>query len=193
MNVVGAVDISGALAKLDLTDRAVRSAAARALNKTATTGRAQASREIKAQGYGMKVGDIRAAISIPVRANQGNLNTEIRARGKPIPLIQYSARQTRSGVSIQVKNGRTVLSHAFIAVMPSGHRGVFERVGKGHKRVERRGRNISTGLPIKELFGPSVKAAFGNPTVAGVITDTMRARYPIVLAQELNYEALKKL
>lgn len=188
MATIGSVDISGALNKLDLTQRGVRSAAARALNKSATTGRAQASREIKAQGYGMKVSDIKAAISIAHRAKGNDLNAEIRATGKPIPLIQYSARQTHHGVSVNVKNGRTVLAHAFIAIMPSGHRGVFNRVGTAHKRV--RGR--SSGLPIKELFGPSVKAAFKNPAVVSAITNTLRIRYPIVLAQELNYEALKR-
>jgi hypothetical protein len=191
VRVVGQIDINNALAKLDMSRNGVRPAVARALNKTGTTGRAQASRSIQAAGYNMKAGDIKAAITLPRRASSGNLNLELRARGKPIPLIQFAARATKSGVSVNVKNGRRLLSHAFIATMPSGHRGVFQRVGRMHKRVVRDGRRLSTGLPIKELFGPSIKAAFASEPVKTDVINTMRERFPIVLVQELRFEALR--
>jgi hypothetical protein len=72
------------------------------------------------------------------------------------PLINYGAKQTKKGVTVRVKNGRTTLRHAFIATMPNGHKGVFERVGSGHKRVTKKGRSYMSGLPIKELYGPSI-------------------------------------
>lgn len=191
MRVIGQIDINNALRKLDVRRNGVKPAVARALNKTGTTGRAQASRSIQAAGYNMKAGDIKAAITLPRRASQDDLNIELRARGKAIPLIQFGARATKRGVSVNVKRGRTTLSHAFIATMPSGHRGVFERVGTMHKRVARHGRRLSSGLPIRELFGPSIKAAFASDAVSSEVINTMRARFPVVLVQELNFEALR--
>lgn len=41
------------------------------------------------------------------------------------------------------RQGKELVKSAFIAVMPSGHRGVFKRVKKAR-------------LPIKELYGPSL-------------------------------------
>jgi hypothetical protein len=37
--------------------------------------------------------------------------------GRPVPLIDYDARQTKRGVSVRVKNGRTIFRHAFTATM----------------------------------------------------------------------------
>lgn len=186
------VDISGALRKLDMGRNGIRKAISRALNKTATTGRAQASKAIRDAGYNMKARDIKAAITIPSRATTSALQFELRGRSKPIPMIQYGARETRGGgVSVNVKNGRKVLSHAFIATMPSGHRGVFERVGKAHKRVPKNGRLVPSGLPIVEKFGPSIKAAFGSDAVQTSVKRAIVERFPVVLEQELRYESLR--
>lgn len=183
--------MSSALDGLNQASRKVRMATARALNKVTASGRTQASRQIRAIGYQMKSGDIKKAIVISQRANQADLNTNLRGSGKPLPLIQFAARQTKVGVSVNVKSGRKVVPHTFIAVMPSGHRGVFVRIGTTHRRRIKDGRRISTGLPIKELFGPSIKAAFANPDVQSSVKDTISERFPIVLRQELAYEALK--
>lgn len=167
-----------------------RTAVARALNKTAEQARTAAVSEVRAAGYNIKASAIRQSFSI-ARANKAKLVVTLRATGRPIALINYSARATkRGGVTINVKTGRTTLRHAFIATMPNGHTGVFERVGSGHKKVVRNGKTVRTGLPIKELFGPSIPAALGNDTVEKAIMAKIREKYPAILAHELAF--LKK-
>ncbi|KAJ3472392.1 hypothetical protein NLI96_g13358 [Meripilus lineatus] len=98
----------------------------------------------------MKASAIKRSFSIK-RATANTLLVTLQATGAPIAVINYSARQTGSGVSVNVKTGRKILKHAFIASMKNGHKGVFVRSGgKGSKR-----------LPIKELYGPSIPTAAG--------------------------------
>jgi Prophage minor tail protein Z (GPZ) len=179
------VDIDGALRKLQVTREAARKAIPRALNKTATTARAEAARAIKDAGYGMKIGAIKNAISI-LRASDGELIVYIRATGRPLPLIAFGARQVLGGVSVQVKHGRKVIKNAFIATMKSGHKGVFQRVD-GSRHISRRVRRGGPQLPIKELYGPSIPSQFTSQAIRDAIARTARDRFPIVLKQELKY------
>lgn len=75
---------------------------------------------------------------------------------------------------------------AFIATMPTGHKGVFVRVGSGHKKVERNGRKRWYGLPIRELYGPSIPAAFGNQVVQDALEALVREKLPRILKHELD-------
>ena len=184
-------DISGALRKLKVTAEQASKAIPRALNKTATTARAEAAREIKSAGYGLKIRDIKKAISI-IRANRSELRAIVRASGKPIPLIEYSARQTGKGVTVNVLRGRKRIDGAFIATMPTGHRGVFVHQGETNRWVKRNGRRVRTRLPIRELFGPSVPQAFVNTIVQTALQRAIRERFPVVLAQELRFVGLRR-
>jgi hypothetical protein len=193
-------DITRALRKFDLTEQDAKRAIPRALNKTATTARANAAREIRSAGYNIKVSGIKRQLSIR-RASADELVAIVRATGRPIPLINYGARQTKTGVSVKVLRGRTVIKGAFIATMPSGHRGVFVRVDsaagrrarlKGFGKVKHgQARNGKHGLPIQQLFGPSVPSAFGSEVVQRATVEAIRDRFPKVLAQELHYVQLK--
>jgi minor tail protein Z (GPZ) len=198
-NLTTKIDLSGALRKLEILRSEQPKAIIRALNKTSKSARAQAAREIVGVGYGMKIAGIKKAISIR-RATRAELTAIVQASGKPIPLINYSARQTKAGVSVAVLNGRTTITGAFIATMPSGHKGVYLRVGSAtEKRMVARGamkitkgRKIAYkhGLPIRQLFGPSVPNAFVNKLVQEAVIRTIRERFGVVLEQELRYIAL---
>ncbi len=180
------VDISNALKKFDLTEADAKNAIPRALNKTGTSARAQAARQIRDAGYGIKVSDVKAAINIR-KATPQEMRALVVAVGRPIPLVQYGARQTTQGVSVKVLNGRAVIKSAFIATMPNGHRGVFIRVnGAQHARAiesklvklyggKRKG-SYGHGLPIRQLFGPSIPTAFENDAVRSATeqADTVR-------------------
>lgn len=184
-------DISKALAKLTTISNEVRDkAVVRALNKTATQVKTQAAREIRDVGYNLKIGKIKQSIDIR-RASKSTLVAVVKASGRPIGLINYAARQTKSGVSVQVKGGRKVINGAFIATMPSGHKGVFVRLGDAHKKVTRRGKVRWSGLPIKELFGPSIPVAFLNKTVQSALQLAAREKFPRILQQEIAYLRLK--
>jgi hypothetical protein len=186
MKISAKVNIEGALAKFKIAAEEAPKAVQRALNKTAITARAQAARSIRDTGYGLKVGVIKDAFSIR-RATQADLKAILTATGKAIPLIDYGARQTSRGVTVNVKNGRKLIAHAFIATMPSGHKGVFIRVDNRHKRVIRNGKVYSSGLPIKELFGPSIPSAFANDAVQDALKTAIEERFPVVLKQELKF------
>jgi predicted DNA-binding protein (UPF0251 family) len=179
------IDIDAALKKLQTTREAARKAIPRALNKVATTARAEAARAIKDAGYGMKIGLIKNAISI-IRANDGELIVYIRATGRPIPLIAFGARQVSGGVSVAVKNGRKTIADAFIATMHSGHKGVYMRAD-GSRHIPRRLKRGGPALPIKELYGPSIPSQFSSQAIRAAIERTARDRFPVVLQQELRY------
>nr|WP_080423625.1 phage tail protein [Burkholderia ubonensis] len=116
----------------------------------------------------------------------------LKSTGRPVALINYSARQGKGGVSAQVKAGRTILRHAFIATMQNGHKGVFERTGKTHKKVMRNGKVVRTGLPIKELFGPSIPQSLANDAVQKALMKKIREKFPQILKHELAFIASKR-
>jgi len=183
-HVNASVDLSRALAKLKMVESEARAGIARALNKTMTTARATASDEIKSAGYGLKVGDIKGALSIR-RADARFLQAAVRAKGRPIPLIKYQARQTKKGVTVSVKGGRKLIAGAFIATMSSGHMGVFTR--KKGMVQGKRGQPILNRKLSHELFGPAVPGMFVQDAVQRGTVAAIRTRFPVVLDQELAY------
>ncbi|WP_277187662.1 phage tail protein [Caballeronia sp. BR00000012568055] len=162
----------------------------RALNKTAAQARTGASKAVRASGYNIKASAIKKSFSIE-RATPGRLSVTLRATGAPVTLINYGATQTKRGVSVRVKNGRKLLRHAFIATMPNGHKGVFEREGTGHKLITKNGRSYMSGLPIRELYGPSIPDALSNDAVQKALAQTIADKYPAILAHELAWLAAK--
>ena len=108
-----------------------------------------------------------------------DMSADIKCSGKPLPLIDYSARSVVKGASVQVfkKNTRTIVKHAFIATMKSGHKGVFWRekriAGKRWKVGKRRVLpSPKTGSPlvpyqlkITERYGPRVPDIFDDPDI----------------------------
>jgi len=152
----------------------------RALNKVADQTKVQAAREIRAAGYQLKVGAIKAAIRLD-RASASTLRAVVVASDKMMPLYSYAARRTQKGVTVSVKSGgaRKRVANAFIATTRSGHTGVFERVILGGKRAPR--------LPIRELYGPSIPQAFANKTVQDALVRVVRDRFPAILEHEIKF------
>lgn len=191
-------DMRGLLRKFDLSAEDAKRALPRALNKVATTVRKEAAGEIRKLGYGLKIGVIKDALSIR-QANLARSNAAVNAKGRPIALYEYGARQRKDGVSVEVKNGRKVITGAFLATMPkTGKRGVFVRVGSAaHARAVKHGfvkahsgQGTSKGrhgLPIRQLYGPSIPGVFVNEALQVTLAELARARFATVYAQELNY------
>lgn len=159
----------------------------RALNKMADQVKVASAREVRAAGYGLKISTIKAGIRVK-RASQGNLKAAVIASGRPIPLIQYSARETSKGVTVNVQKGRKLIAGAFIATMPSGHRGVFVREEGGkHKRVKKGGKVSWHQLPIRELFGPSVPDGLANKAVQDALQQLITEKFPDILEHEHSW------
>ncbi|OJA74515.1 hypothetical protein BGV72_24490 [Burkholderia ubonensis] len=76
--------------------------------------------------------------------------------------------------------------------MRNGHKGVFERTGKTHKKVMRNGKVVRTGLPIKELFGPSIPQSLANDAVKKALMKKIREKFPQILKHELAFIASKR-
>lgn len=184
-------DVKGITTSLTRYIGEEQKAVVRALNKTAMQARTAASQEVRAAGYNIKASAIKSSFAIQ-KASRGKLVVTLKATGRPIALINYGARQGKNGVSVQVKAGRSVLRHAFIATMQNGHKGVFERTGKTHKKVMRNGKMIRTGLPIKELFGPSIPQSLANDAVEKAIMTKIRQKFPQILKHELAFAASKR-
>jgi len=156
----------------------------RALNKMADQVKVASAREVRKAGYNLKIGTIKDAIRVK-RAGQGNLKATVVASGKPIPLVQYAARETARGVTVNVQKGRKVIAGAFIGTMPSGHRGVFVREQGGkHKRVNRGGKISWHQLPIRELYGPSVPDGLANKAVQDALQQLIAEKFPAILERE---------
>jgi len=179
--------------QLGATQKEASKAASRALNRTASKVRTVSARAIRDAGYQLKVGDIKRNIRI-VKASPTILAATVIASGRSIPLIKYSARQTREGVTVNVQHGRRLIRHAFIQVMKSGHRGVFIRreVRGGTQHVKgitrgHSGRNTRHGLPIDELYGPSIPAAFSNAIVQKQLVEQTEQYFPIEMTRQLEH------
>jgi hypothetical protein len=156
--------------------KVIEAAAVRSLNRAATTVRAEASRRIRDR-YNLKVSVIKNDLRL-VRARRGELEAQVIARGAPIPLIQFGARQTRAGVSVQVvrSNPRSILRRVFVARMKSGHVGVYERRGKSR-------------LPIDERYTIGVPTMFAQRQIISALRGVAGERFRRELARELKFRS----
>ncbi|ACC71070.1 phage tail protein [Paraburkholderia phymatum] len=184
-------DVKGVATSLTRYVGEHQKAVVRALNKTAMQARTAAALEVRSAGYNIKSSAIKSSFAVQ-RASRGKLVAVLKSTGRPVALINYGARQGKNGVSVQVKAGRTVLRHAFIATMRNGHKGVFERTGKTHKKVMRNGKVVRSGLPIKELFGPSIPQSLANDAVQKALMKKIREKFPQILKHELAFIASKR-
>jgi Prophage minor tail protein Z (GPZ) len=142
-----------------------------ALVDTAKSGISKAASLI-GRRTGLRTGTVKARIYYD-QVRVGDYQVTVRSSRKPIPLIEFpNVRQVASGVRTSVWGRSQIISSAFIATMPTGHRGVFRR------RTSRR-------LPIKQLWGPTIFGTFATPEVQSVIRSTMKTRLAAALARRI--------
>lgn len=182
-------DMRDLVQRMRATNKALDRALPRAVNKVATSAKTQAAREIRAEGYKLKVGTIKKAISLS-KATRSRPVAYVKAKGKPVNLIEYGARFTRArGVTVTVKGPRKrVGGGAFVATMPTGKKLVLVRKPQTRPRIKA---ERYAELPIRALPGPSVPAMFGNDRVLGALVRKVKERLPVVMRQELAFEMSK--
>jgi hypothetical protein len=148
----------------------------RALNKTATSAKSVAVKLVAAQ-MGIAQKEVRPSIALQ-KAQLRMLDAVLSAtRNKRLPLIKIDGKATQgpSGVTYRGPgNIRRNIPHAFLALMPSGHRGIFKRLGKAR-------------LPILELSGPSIYYVFKQPLVQNALEKVVKERWPVCFEQELHF------
>lgn len=189
----------------------------RAVNKTLTGVKTDASAAIRVVVTAKKAAvDKTFKIS---KASEARPSAYISSTGLPLPLIDYAARQTQKGISVQVRKDRPrkVVRSAFIASMKSGHKGVFWRewhhswtmrpnFSKADTLISRSGYFWSEKLkrflpaamlarkyrlPIKERFGPRVPDIMSNEPVMKSILTKADDRLHKNLMHETEYELSK--
>ena len=188
MSRIDVVVDQGMMNRLTRTLRAVPGGLKRvippAINKTATQGRTRAARRIS-KASGIKVGEVRKRIRIQ-RATRMRWAAALRLSNKRLPLILFSARQTVArGVTYRLGGAtRSRLAHGFIAVMPSGHRGVYMRKWQGDKRAGR--------LPIVEQMALSVAGVYSKgPQVAAEVMRETRGLLRTNIDRQVRYVLMK--
>jgi hypothetical protein len=180
--ILGATDLLRRLGELG--EDAPR-AAARALNRTMAMIKTGVVRGLAAD-TGLAQKDVRPSLDIK-RATFRHLMAELVVTGARIPLLAFKARGREpsagqgSGVTYALPGGRGRAEHAFIATMPTGHRGVYAVFDEP---VRRSAGAWSPNLPIAELFGPSLPHAFLRANIGEAET----ARAGELLPQNLRHE-----
>jgi len=164
----------------------VNTAIARALNHIAAKAKTRSARDI-GNIYKIKKGEIKKGIAIG-RAHRNRQSAAIIARGQPLPIMAFGARQVKSGVSANIMGTRRVIRGAFIATMQSGHKGVFARgqyagykFGFRNKRIRKTGNDLS----INELTTTSLPKAFSNNTVLTNLKTMVEDELPARLMHEI--------
>lgn len=194
-------DIERALAKFrHLNQNEVATVVVRSLNRVIASARTQAVREIKKR-YNInpkflkdKIGekDNRYNALKIWRANKSTLTANLKAYGKPIPLIAFPVKQTDKGVQVSVYKGRSkLLPGVFIATTASGHTSTFGR-GKYSKgqfqfRSKRLTKYPKNDLPIGQIMTTSVKSAIVTPGILQALKINVEANLPKRLEHEIAY------
>lgn len=178
-----------------LTEKQIQSAAARALNRTATSVRAEASTMIREE-VKLKAGDVKAVLDVTrvsPRQPLSRMVAFLTIRAKSIPLVSFGARPKvvktpagkRIGVTVQVKKERKLVEGGFIAKMKSGRTGVFRRGGKAGYSPD------APRLPIRHLLSTSVVDIARGKGFLAKLEAYARATFRKNLERELKYQLQK--
>ncbi len=124
--------------------RLTKEAAAKAINdalaKASKVGQTSAKRAITSE-YNVKPAEVaeRLTVTLDAREQVARIKARYSKQRYPrIPLIKFNPRDTKkTGVYVKIKKGgaRQKLRHAFIATMPNGHTGVYQRV-QGTRKIK---------------------------------------------------------
>lgn len=148
----------------------------RALNRATTATRTEASKAIRGT-YNVPAAEIRSTFRIR-RASRQRLESTVVSSGARLPLSRFGARQTRRGVTVNVRRstGRKRLDRGFFGrgALPSSR--IFRRVGRAR-------------LPVEQLFGPAVPQML---RVSGVREQVLR-RANEVYTRTLQHELRRRI
>lgn len=128
----------------ELDPKALNRAITRALNRAGRGARTEMSREVR-KTVRLRSSDVSATVTLGrARAGESVPTFTMTVKQAPVPLVRFGTpRQGRKGVSVTIVKGkRQTLAGAFIVDSLGGH--AFLRRGK-------------SSLPIRKLFGPSVR------------------------------------
>lgn len=134
-----------ALLLLRTVSNGVNRAGAKAVNIVIKRSKRSLAREV-ARVFNIKVGRVDREIKMqPATAGQENPTGKLYVKSPAasrIPLSEFGATETARGVAYRIERGggkRSQLPGFFIAIMASGHRGVFKRIREAAGPIGTRG------------------------------------------------------
>lgn len=191
------VDVRDAVNKLNqqfgyVSNNGRKLAIARAINHTLAKSKTQISREIR-NIYTLDAKTVNAALS-QVKADRLTLTGKVKAKGRPIPLAKFSARQTQKGVSVSILRGRRkIIPGVFLQYMPSSHRGVFVRGKYSQGKIVRRHQRVrptGSDLPVTQLKGISLPKTLTNKTILTSVAKGINTMFPQRIEHEIKRIAI---
>ena len=160
---------------------------------------------------------IRETITVN-KMTAGDGNASVKCKGGPLNLINFKARQTQKGVTVQVKqsSSRSLIKHAYIATMKNGNKLVMMRKYDGPRKPLRKsggswqsagrsgGQAFQDGgygwyaklpkkyrFPAKALPSLAIPDVMGHPPTMNEILRLGDIRLSKNLNDRLNYELSK--
>lgn len=149
-------------------------AMAGAINRGLAKARTEAKKGAR-KVFTVKAGAFSEGVYVQVKkASAGDLAGYISFNGNKLPLYKFQVTPRSPGTGRKVraalkKGGGGTFQHAFVAAMPMGHTGVFERTGEQgiekRKSKTRDGKGNKHSEKIKERMGLAVPQMVGNEEV----------------------------
>lgn len=179
-----------ALRALDQLGEVVRGRAlARALNRAATTVRAEARREIRAR-YNIAANRVNKVIQIK-QATSINPDAVVFAKDRRLSLAVFGAKAAkrtgnvtvkvlRGGPRKVVKGNPNLPGRPFIATLKTGHVGIFQRT---------QSKRPYSKPVMKELFTVSIPGALTNKVIADVLRRVAVERFGVELEREIKFRS----
>lgn len=159
----------------------------RAINKTITEVSKLMAKEAQ-EHYIVKAGAAKKTLRVR-KSNKSSLSGEVLSssgekvklfgfkvsptKPKPASPPAFYKSQVRRDSGLKCLGGSEDRSAAFVAVMKSGHKGIFERQAGARRRSPRKGR--PNDEPIAELYGMSIPYMFGTKRLSDTILDKGQA------------------
>lgn len=186
----------------NVKEEAIKKGMISAINEVIASAKTESRRiitseyEIRAGEYNKIVKTTKANTKIPeakiiVKDKQMGYSDK-KTDGSP----KWKAVSTKKGVKIKVKKGRDkILTHAFLATMKNGHRGVYERdITKSKTRIvgkSKMGKEWKD-YPIREIKGPSIAYLFSAENIKTRLIEYINRKLPAAVDRNINYW-LKKM
>lgn len=186
-------DMSIALRAVDNLSDAVKGAAtARALNRAATTVRAEARKEIRSR-YNVTATRVNKILKLK-NATATNPDAIVSAKDTRLALAVFGAKQSkrgkvtvkvlRTGARRVVKGNPNLPGKPFLATLKTGHVGIFQRT---------QAKRPYSKPVMKELFSVSIPGALVSKTIGEVLRRVAVKRFNEEFRRELQYRLSRKV
>lgn len=172
-------NIKNAQKMLEIAPKEVTNAALAAINRTADTVNAQASKSIR-ERYTVQAKDVKKHVK-KYRAKKSSLTAKIIGTGDRLLITHFEVKRNKKGpVKVRVLKGGSLKSvpGMFFGTTKRGFTGALKRIGK-------------TRYPLDVPHGPSISSMFGNRDIMRKLTavadETLNKRFE----HEISYRFSK--